>query len=364
MNPDLQIVIHLYERLMHFYPSNFRCEFEDEMRSVFTDLLTEASKRDRASVVGVCLRELRDWPRVLLVEYWLRMQKAIKKSNRSAFRLAPPSPNRFTYGRNHMNEIDNREHLRLKGKQHALLAGLPLLLFGLGIALNALIYQGPWYAVPSWRIVLSIVVGVIPMITIGIGAIVAIVRRLTDWGWTWLGASFMGIVLFVKTLVEEMAEEGRPLTSPAGEAVIGILILAVGAVLLGAAALQGWRRAGLLSLGFAGIMGLSICMAVTAAPFNRTDIALLAAPLGLLMAALVYAYAKGSDAVRIAGLLGVGIVNAGLILMADRVWTDWLTTRAQPSPIVPLLIFTTILLLAGPIASLFARPIQRKFRRT
>ena len=133
---------------------------------------------------------------------------------------------------------------------------------------------------------------------------------------------------------------------------------------LGAAALRGWRRAGLLSLGFAGVMGLSICMAVTAAPFNRTDIALLAAPLGLIIAALVYAYTRGSDAARIAVLLGVGIVNAGLILMADRVWMDWLTARAQPSPIVPLLIFTTILLLAGPIAGLFARPIQRKFRRT
>jgi hypothetical protein len=173
----------------------------------------------------------------------------------------------------------------------------------------------------------------------------------------------MGAALFVKTLVEEMADEGRPLTTPAGEAAILILFLLIGGVLVGAAALRGWRRAGLVSLGLAGTLGLSLFMSISAAPFNRTDLALLAGPLGVTMAWLVYHYQRGSGGLRVGITLGMGMLNLGLILLADRVWTDWLIARGSASPLVPLLVLSAMALFVGPLAAGVLGPLQRTFGR-
>jgi hypothetical protein len=363
VNPVLQLATHCYAWLLRFYPSSFRDAFEDEMLEVFTDLVEEAGRRNRASVMVLFLRELRDWPRVTFTEHGRRLMRSLKRT--AWFGLSRPtsSPLRFTTVREIMNEMNKSQQLHVEDRRAAILAGLPLLLFGLGIALQALIYQGPYHTVPMWRIILSVVLGMIPMAAIGLGAIIALVRRLPDWGWIWLGSAFMGVVLFIKTMVEEMADEGRPLTSPTGETAIMILVLAIGGALILAAALRGWRRAGLLSIGFAGTLGLSMFMAISAAPFNRTDLALLAMPLGLLMTTLVYTFTRGTDPVQYAVILGVGLVNAGLIVMANQVWTHWLTARGSSSPLLPLLILSALLLLVGPLAGLFLRPIQRTLGR-
>jgi hypothetical protein len=363
VNPVLRMVTHSYAWLLRFYPSSFRDEFGDEMLEVFSDLVEEAENRNRTSVMVTFLRELRDWPRVAFIEHRQRLITSLRRTAWSNLTRPSSSLLRFNTMREIMNEMNRSQQLHIDDKRVAILAGLPLLLFGLGITLHALIYQGPWYVVPAWRLILSIVIGVLPMIAIAVGAIIAIARRLPDWGWTWLGCAYMGMVLFVKTLVEEMADEGRPLTSPTGETAILILTLVIGAALILAAALRGWKRAGLLSIGFAGTLGLSMFMAVTAAPFNRTDLALLAAPLGLLMTSLIYTFTRGTDPAQYAAILGVGLVNVGLIVMANQVWTFWLADRGSSSPLLPLLVLSAISLLVGPIAGLFLRPIQRTFGR-
>lgn len=253
--------------------------------------------------------------------------------------------------------------LHPEDSRSALISGLPFVLFGLGIGLTAVIYQGPWYEVPRWRLYLSIGLGLVPMFIIGVGALIAVTRRLPDWGWTWMGTAFMGVVLFVKTLVEEMADEGRPLTTPIGELAILILFLLIGGALIGVAALRDSRRAGLVSLGLAGTLGLSLFMTITAAPFNRTDLALLAIPVGAIMAWLVYHFGRGSDSLRLAIMLGMGSLNLGVVVLADRVWMEWLDARGSASPLIPLVVLLVLMLIVGPVAAWILKPIQRTLRR-
>lgn len=131
--------------------------------------------------------------------------------------------------------------------------------------------------------------------------------------------SIYGLRTFIKTIAEELADEGKFTTSQTGDTVIGISIFIIGTILIVSAAIRSRRRAGLFSVGLAGIFGLSICMTVSAAPFNHQDLTLLAAPLGLIMAALVYMYARDTDAHRIGVILGMGILNAVSILLANQV---------------------------------------------
>lgn len=352
-----QLYARFYLWLARSYPKGFRAEFQAEMIEVFTDLTQETARRGRGSLLRVFLRELRDWPRVALMEHWLQLKRTWVEPLRISS-IAPITQRRFD-----MDPKNDTELLLPEDKQGALIAGLPFVLFGLGIGLAAGIYEGPWYEVPRWRFYLSIGLGLVPMFAIGVGALIALLRRLPDWGWTWMGTAFMGVVLFVKTLVEEMAEEGRPLTTPAGELVILMLFLLIGGGIIGAGALRGWRRAGLVSLGLAGTLGLSLFMSITAAPFNRTDLALLALPIGAIMAWLVYHFGRGSDRLRLAIYAGMGTLNMGLVVLADRVWMEWLDVRGSASPLIPLLVFSALMLLAGPVAAWILKPIQRTLRR-
>gem|GEM_PF-5276339 len=247
-----------------------------------------------------------------------------------------------------MSDTRQRKNWGIDGQRQAVAAALPPLLFGLGIALASLVRGGPWYAVPFWRLILSVVVGFIPAAVIAGGGFVALVRRLPDWGYTWVGASLMGLLLLAKTTTEELAEEGTFLISPLEGPLVGVLILLAVLAALSVAALRGWRQAGLVSIGLSATFGLSLCFAVTAGPSHRHDLALLAGPLGLLSAALIYAYARGSRLVPIAVFLALWLLNAGLVWMANRVWQPWLVAGGKPSPAWPLMVLLTGLLLVGP----------------
>lgn len=102
---------------------------------------------------------------------------------------------------------------------------------------------------------------------------------------------------------------------------------------------------------------------VTAGPFNRFDLALLAGPLGLLVAALIYAYARGASLTRIGVLVCVGLLNAGLCWMAGRVWQSWYLSRGETSAVWPLLAILTGTLLAGPVLGLIGRPLRHALGR-
>jgi len=257
-----------------------------------------------------------------------------------------------------MFENERTGKWRIDNPRQALAAALPPLIFSLGIALSWQVISVPWHTAPPWRLIAGVVVGLAPAAVIAIGGLIALVRRLPDWGYVWVGAAMMGMALLLQALAEERAEVGAFLISPVADIVMVLVVLLAGLVVLSVAALRGWPQAGLMSIGLAATLGLSLFYAVAIPPFYRRDVALLAVPLGLLVAALTYVYARGSDLVRIAVLAGIELVNVGIAWAADRVWQDWLLARGQPSPLLPLLVLLTGALLAGPLLGLLGRPLR------
>lgn len=254
------------------------------------------------------------------------------------------------------------EHLQIRTGDDArisLIASLPPLLLGLGIGLGATIVCRPRYGVPLWRLLVGVAPQLAAAAVLGCGALVALILRLPRWGYTWTGAGCMLVVLGVKVLADELAEVGRPIISPPVDVVIGVLTLVACLAVLGAAAWRGWREAGLVSMGIATVFGLSLFSCLAVPPFNRHDLALLAAPVGLVWAALIYLYIRRSVPVRIAVLVVIGLINAGIACMADLAWHSWYASRGKPSPLLPLLIFLTGSLFAGPLLAAILRPLRR-----
>jgi hypothetical protein len=247
-------------------------------------------------------------------------------------------------------------------RSRSLIAALPPLILGLGILFNALIVGAPWYTVSLWRLYLGIALQLLAAAVIAVGGIIALWRRLPHWGYTWLGAALMLLALGIKMLAEERAETGQFLISPAGDIAVMVLVLLAGLVALGAAALRGWAQAGMVSIGLATTLALSLCATATNAPFYRYDLALLAGPLGLLTAAFTYLYARRSGPVRLAAIAAIGLAGIGTSWAVSQAWTSWLLSREQPSPLLPFLILLVGSLLAGPCLGLLAQPLGRARR--
>jgi hypothetical protein len=347
--------------LIRMYPREFQGTFGQELREVHTAALDEMRARGWVELVRFCVREMTGWVRTML-ELHLR---GLAHRLQTFLGGWPPV---FPAGQGVNSDWRDDMLAWMKASSSfegdipdGRLSGLPALLFGLGVALNALI-SGPWYAIPPWRLYLGVAAGLLPMLVIGIGALVALSRRIPDWGWTWVGVAFMGVVVFIKTLIEEMADEGRPLMNAGGEVLLTLSILLVGVLLILAAAWRGWQRAGLLSLGFSAAFGLSLLMAFTAGPFFRHGLALLSAPTGLLMAAFVYAFFRGPILARMGVILGAAVVNSGIVLMGSLVWRDWLVQTGGPSPTVPLLVLSSSMVVAGPLLGWLLRPLRRSFK--
>jgi hypothetical protein len=133
VNVAIRFIARIYALLVRLYPRSFRAEFEEEMRTVFGDAATEAASRGRTSLLGLCLRELRDWPKALLSEHW--------------------------------------HHVKTRYRGATM---------RLGIALKEPVTGGAWYAVPPWRLAAGVAMVLIPAAVIAIGGLLALVRRLPD----------------------------------------------------------------------------------------------------------------------------------------------------------------------------------------
>lgn len=248
-------------------------------------------------------------------------------------------------------------------RRRVLLAVLPPLLYGLGIALKALIIGAPWYTVPAWRLVAGIAAELLAATVLVVGGLVALVRRLPDWGYAWSGAGLMTLALGLQVLAEERAETGQSIVSPAVDLAMGALIVLAGVLVLLIAAWRGWPQAGLASIGLSTTLALSACSSATNAPFHRYDLALVAGPLGLLAAALTYCYARSTGTIRVAAIAVIGLANAGAAWIVNRAWQAWLVARGRPSILLPLLVLLAGSLLAGPLLGLFVPPLRRVVKR-
>ena len=255
-----------------------------------------------------------------------------------------------------MSLISEDKSWRIEDRRDAIIASLPPAMMGFGIALGALIVWEPWYTIPRWRLLTGFAVMVLPGLVIGLGGLWALIKRVPPWGHIWIGATGMGLVLFVKMLAEEQADFGLPLVSPIMDIIIGIALLFVVAVLIGFSAWQGWRHAGMISLGFATMAGMASFSMATAAPFNRYDLALLAAPIGLAMASLIYLYLRKGDGGRVIAILVFGAMNAVVFFVISSIWN---LPEGSPSPVIPFLVVLTGALLVGPIAGLIGRPVRK-----
>jgi hypothetical protein len=364
MNVLLQIISALYGRLLWFYPRGFRSEFEQEMHMVFYDALVEAAEKGLLYLLRLCLRELQDWPGAAFKEHWHSLQERLRTDDA----LMSDDGHRIVImpgqEKNPMTNVFGNGNRMMDDKRLALTAGLPPFLLGLGVALSSLLHGAQWQSMPSWRFYLSIAALLIPAAVVAGGGLFALFKKMPDWSLTWVGTGFIGFVLLLKGIADEQADVGKFLISQSGDSILTIVLFIIGLGLLGIVSLRGWRNAGLLSIGLSVTLGLSVCGYITAAPFNRHDLSLIALPVGLLLALLIYLYIRGSDMTRFAVLLGVAILNVGTVLMANQVWRDWLTSRNKPSPILPLLVLIMALLLSGPVMGAMVQPIRKALGRT
>ncbi len=341
--------------LVQTYPAKFRQEFGAEMRLDFADAIQDAARQGHKPILGLFLREILDWLATMPAEHWSRI---------SSTRAVPAEPERISEpGGIHMDTTESNAGLDIPDGRAHLLAVLPPLAFGLAIAMSALLVGGPWRTVPPWRMTLGLLMILLFGVVISAGTLVALKRGLPDWGYTWLGAFLVSLLLLANVVADELAESGRHIVSPAVETSIGLVLVLILLAALVVSAARGWARAGLLSIGLAGTLGLSLLHAVTVAPFYRHDLALLAAPLGVVFALLIDVFVRRANTTRLAVLAGFAAMNAGLAWTANLAWSEWFIARNQASLVWPLLVILTGLLLAGPLFGVLAQPIRPLLRR-
>ena len=336
MNLALKRLSRFYAWLTVLYPYDFRQEFAREMQTVFHTQLVANGEAGPWTLWRLFWDEVRDWPALVLTEYWFAL--------------------RHILGRGIMSLLTEDKSWNIEKRQDAIIASLPPVLFGIGIALGALVIWEPWYVVPQWRLWTGVAIGLVPAVVIALGGLLAVLNRLPAWGYTWAGGTMMGLIAFVKALAEDRADFGLPLLSPFLDIVLALLLLVGLGVLIIVSAWRGWRQAGLTSLGFATMAGMSTFSMATAAPLNRYDLALLAAPIGVIMSLLTYLYVRKGDLGRMIAILSYGVVNAVVFLVIANAWN---LPAGRPSPIVPFLVILTGALLVGPLAGLIGRPVRK-----
>ena len=336
MNITINRLSRIYALLTVLYPHGFRQDFASEMQVVFQKKLIATSKTGKWALWRDFWKELHGLPLAILTEHWF------------AFR--------DNFGRGIMSLITEDKSWRIEERRNALIASLPPVMVGFGIALGALVVWESWYMIPRWRLMTGFAIMMLPGLIIALGGLWALIKRVPPWGHTWIGAAGMGLVLFVKTIAEERADFGLPIISPVMDNVIAIILLIGIAVLIGVSALQGWRHAGMVSLGFTSMAGMASLSMATAAPFNRYDLALLAAPIGLMMASLIYLFVRKGDGGRVVAILVFGVMNAAVFFIVASIWN---LPEGSSSPVIPFLVVLTAALLVGPIAGLVGRPIRR-----
>lgn len=356
MNRVQSMAVWIYRTLLCLTPKRFRQTFENEMIQVFM-MGSNHAHREYSFPFCFYYRELRDLPTLVMGEHRsLILEKAhyrLSQITDTSFYLQK-EPNKMGHTRNDDRtfDLDRREMI---------IASLPPIILGLGITTASLITHEPWYTLPQWRLMLSIAILLASGFLIGCGATYALFRRIPDWGYTWVGTAFMGTLLFIQTILGELSDDGKLFISDGAGIALALCFMLIGLIFLFSSAWRGWQRAGMFSIALSFTFALSLWQAVVAAPFNRYDVAIFALPLSLLIAVLIYLYFKGSDTTRILVIFGVAVLNMFVIFIAVAAWDAWLENAGKPSPLLPLVLILTTLLVVGPLAAGIMRPIRSHY---
>ena len=202
-----------------------------------------------------------------------------------------------------------------------------------------------------------VTIGVIGLasLTLVIGGVVAVARRLPLWGYTWIGTTVMVVVSALVVAADDLPY----LVSP----VIDVLIMMALLLLLGAA-LGGAGRRGPLLGGLAGLSTTMILSTIVVSwasnpPINRLDVGLLVGPLGLVYGGLIYGFVTGPTARRVA-LLAVGgsLCLAMMVGVEYGIFWQWRVSHGQTGQPLILLIVGLAILAFGPAAGLIFQRLR------
>lgn len=344
----------LYRVMLGCYPGRLRRDFGDEMQWVFDEHSAECAERGVWALLAYFLMEWMDWPLAVVQAY--REETILGGLRR--LKAAPATTKTTPFEGEHAMLTED-EFAAQEPKQIFWISFPPLLL-GLGVMVAALVRTDVWYRLPTWQLYSSVGITLLPgAIVAGVG-LAALLKRIPDWGITWLGSGFMGLVLTLQVFLGELVDEGTIMLDPALETGLGLGFFLAGLALLLVTAARGWSRSGLFSMAAAATMGLSLVQSVTAAPINRDDLALLAGPLGLVFALLIYLYCWKPGAVRWSALALTALLNVGVVFIMANAWSEWRISPAATSFVPALLVLITGLLISGPISGLLMRPILRR----
>lgn len=303
----LTALLAAYRTLLRTYPRPMQAAFGSEMEGVFRQALTVAGRQGTPALVGLCLRELRDWPAAVWrahVTNWPRAEE--RTPMLTTTETAQPED-------------------RTRASWAGTFAGaLPFVLFGLASALHQLPGGGGGYLSYTYAVAYLLILA---------GLVVGWVRGFPRWALIYLGWGLFGIIwwwsgLAFSPLGLRLGLNLRP-AIPLWAAVLP-LALAVAASLLICRSLQPlralaarlWRDWTWLSL------SMYIFMAWVMLLFEMNHHPYL---VPLIVAATVAAavgamlYLRGASVAQrgrglLAGLMVIGLITA----LADNTW-DWHT---------------------------------------
>jgi hypothetical protein len=252
---------------------------------------------------------------------------------------------------NNPAEINHWKIMNLRGSS---IAFLPPIIFGL-LGMLAILVN---------NLVPSIVLWSISSLIIILGGLYAVVKRLPAWGYTWAASGLMIIALVFKVAAEELIESGRYIISQAGDLGLMALIILAGLVLLITVSRKGWQPAGLVSIAYTSIFGISTLFSLYNAPFYRLDRALLAVPASLLFTLIIYFF------LRVPGFGGIFLlaltwgITVGILYLAHITWQYWSAAQGRDTPLIPLLVLSAVLIISGPVIGIIREPVQKLLKRT
>ena len=172
----------------------------------------------------------------------------------------------------------------------------------------------------AWHIIPAALVALL----IG-GTALGILRGLPRWTYTW----FYAVMVMVGFVLVVLAEDRPSLISPAADLVVALSLLAALVAVAAIAASRGSLDALLAGTGFFSAFVLVSFSAVTAAPFRRVDLALLAVPAGLAFSALIVALIGGRTVRWLCTPLVVSL-GAGLMWLYTSALTGfWASAGSQ-----------------------------------
>lgn len=337
--------------LVSCYPRSFRAKFADQINADLYDLFKDAELMGWSGRIRWMLIEIRGTFFEVTRQHAVQIAIGLKKWTKEWLGWLGKT-------REDPMSEDNTGNWGIKDRKMALLASLPPLLIGLSFSVTWLIIGGKWYEASFLQLRFGLAAGLLLAGVVALGGLYALFRRFLVWGFTWLGADLVGFLLLLSGLADD-----RPflISREVDYAILG-LAMVFAAVVLIAAVLRAWQAAGLMSIGMSTTMALSNVHLMAIPPYNRADLAVLGVVFGMIFFLLTFFYVRTSKKLQIAILCAIGLINLGIVWLANYIWSGYEGSGShlgRVSPFIPFAIFVVLMLLSGPLAGLFSKPIRK-----